>query len=369
MEKKIDRADMENKINIAELLKDCPEGMELDCVMYDNVTLKSVDNNINANYPICIKTKSGFETRLTKYGQNIQDDDAKCTIFPKGKTTWEKFKRPFKDGDILFVKSVYNWVLIYKENKDKKDLYKYAAISDYPNHKYIVSGNCPICWKEEISQIRFATEEEKQKLFKAIKDNGYLWKPETKTLEKLVEPKFKVGDIIQDKDSYKVKIINVCMEDEMYEYESAIAKGIGGIVFDEQDDWELVPVEPKFKVGDRIKQIGNPKCFIIKTIEFDRYVLNNNQFIRFGDEHLYELVPNKFDINTLVPFESRVLVRDDNTEKWKPNFWGFYDIDNPKIYPYECCGAIFAQCIPYEGNEHLLGTTHDCEEFFKTWKE
>ena len=37
---------------------------------------------------------------------------------------------------------------------------------------------------------RFATEEEKQKLFKAIKDNGYKWNAETKTLEKLVKPKF-----------------------------------------------------------------------------------------------------------------------------------------------------------------------------------
>lgn len=28
---------MENKINIAELLEDCPKGMELDCIIYDNV--------------------------------------------------------------------------------------------------------------------------------------------------------------------------------------------------------------------------------------------------------------------------------------------------------------------------------------------
>lgn len=26
------------------------------------------------------------------------------------------------------------------------------------------------------------------------------------------------------------------------------------------------------------------------------------------------------------------------------------------------------QCIPYEGNEHLLGKTDDCDEFYKTWK-
>ena len=26
------------------------------------------------------------------------------------------------------------------------------------------------------------------------------------------------------------------------------------------------------------------------------------------------------------------------------------------------------QCIPYEGNEHLLGTTDDCDDFYKNWE-
>lgn len=452
MEKKIDRADMENKINIAELLKDCPKGMELDCINYNGVvTFEEIFNC--PDYPIKISVKYDnkyFTHTLTKYGQTCISPYNKCIIFPKGKTTWEGFQRPFKDEDVIYNKGINALAIFYKQTdnstishcflntmgelkishyhtkdlsdwrfatkEEKQKLFKAIKDNGYwwnpetktldklvvPKFKDgdIISDSLGTCiFKGEgtikgtvdyycgvhsdyfnikqkpdghygdIADYRLATKEEKEKLFKAINDNGYKWNSETKTLEKLVEPKFKVGDVIQDKDSYKVKIINVCVEDEMYEYESAIAKGIGGIVFDEQDDWELVPVEPKFKVGDRIKQIGNPKCFIIKTIEFDRYVLNNNQFIRFGDEHLYELVPNKFDINTLVPFESRVLARDGNTEKWKPSFWGFYDIDIPMVYPYECCGASFAQCIPYKGNEHLLGTTDDCEEFFKTWKE
>ena len=88
-----------------------------------------------------------------------------------------------------------------------------------------------------------------------------------------------------------------------------------------------------------------------------------------NEYELYELANiDKFDIKTLKPFESKVLVRDNNTDKWKSNFWGFYDIDNAMNYPYECCGNSFAQCIPYEGNEHLLGTTDDCDEQFKNWE-
>ena len=44
---------MENKINIAKLLKDCPKGMELDCTMYDNARLEQVDEK--AVYPIVIR--------------------------------------------------------------------------------------------------------------------------------------------------------------------------------------------------------------------------------------------------------------------------------------------------------------------------
>lgn len=32
-------------------------------------------------------------------------------------------------------------------------------------------------------------------------------------------------------------------------------------------------------------------------------------------------------------------------------------------------GEYFQQCIPYEGNEHLLGTTNDCDKFYKNWEE
>ena len=66
-------------------------------------------------------------------------------------------------------------------------------------------GNCfYINETTTVAVKRLATEEEKQKLYDAIKANGYKWNAGTKTLEKLVEPKFKVGDVIQDIDTYKV---------------------------------------------------------------------------------------------------------------------------------------------------------------------
>ena len=62
--------------------------MELDCAMYDNCTFDGLEDH--GYIEILVKTPSG-QIRLTKYGCYIWDDvNAKCVIFPKGKTTWEE---------------------------------------------------------------------------------------------------------------------------------------------------------------------------------------------------------------------------------------------------------------------------------------
>lgn len=291
------------KINIAELLKDCPKGMELDCILFSaKVIYKGLSKRIPTR-PIVVQTEHGFEFELTQYGQIHNIVGSNCVIFPKGKTSWEGFHRPFKDGDIIACDTEKGAQLfIFKEN-----IYNYDYVQCY------MMLDCGGEIGFEIGDYyveRFATEEEKQKLFKAIKDNGYKWNPETKTLDKLIQP--------------------------------------------------------KFKVGDRVKQIGSPRSYIIRSVEFDRYILHNNQFIRFKDEHIYELV-NKFDISTFIPFESRVLVRDHDKDVWRASFWGCL-INNRYGYNYDTTRGYSKQCIPYEGNEHLLGKTDDCKNFYKTWE-
>ena len=185
--------------------------MELDCTMYENVILDSVADT--GDYPIQINTKSGFSTKLTKYGQNIKLEDAKCVIFPKGKTTWEGFVPPCK-----------------------------------------------------------------------------------------------------------------------------------------------------FKVGDRIRRIGVTFAHTIKMVEKDLYVFDDLRRIPISVQDEYELVPNKFDINNLKPFD-KVLYRMRDNDTWHA---GFYDINKDDKHFVVGC-AIVSQCIPYKGNEYLLGRTDDCSNYFKTW--
>lgn len=242
------------KINIAELLKDCPNGMELDCTMYDNVSLAAVVCSVD--YSIEIKTKSGIFTRLTKYGQYIMLDDAKCVIFPKGKTTWEGFLPPcrFKDGDVVATTDS-SWIGITDGGYENEYIPTYCVIKD--NVKFEAYFNKKRKWAFD----RLATEEEKAKLFDTIKANGYKWNAETKTLEKLIE--------------------------------------------------------------------------------------------------------QKFDITTLKPFD-KVLVRDNDEQMWTTDIFSFYN--EKHVYHFMCVGHYTNQCIPFEGNEHLLGKTDDCDDFYKTWE-
>lgn len=348
------------KIDLVEILKDCPTGMELDSPVWNNIVFEEIDcGNI-----VIFRKSIGAKVYLTQYGA-VNNIDGNCVIFPKGKTTWEGFHRPFKDGDILATDlgSVFylNTRLI-----DDERYGCYVGIGGDGSFLHICES---FAYKECCG---FATEEEKEKLFKAIKDNGYKWNPETKTLEKLIVPKFKVGDIIQDIDTYKVKITEVNIEDECYGYESMIAKGIGSITFSEQDNWKLAQnklVKPRFKVGDRIiKKNGVRVPILITNISDEFYYSNTGSSVgvlSISEQDEYTLLPNKFDINTLKPFD-KVLVRDCNSHVWNIQFFEKYKSGK---FPFICMGYNkYKECIPYEGNEHLLDTADNCDEYFKNWE-
>ena len=61
-----------------------------------------------------------------------------------------------------------------------------------------------------------------------------------------------------------------------------------------------------------------------------------------------------------------VLVRADNVCRW--NYSVFSHITGNKDWQFAVCnGVSFTQCIPFEGNETLLGTNDMCDERFINW--
>ena len=396
-----------NKINIAELLKDCPKGMELDCLVFEDVTLYKIDTDIENEFPIRIKTKNDYFLDLTKYGTYSNVEEAKCVIFPKGKTTWKGFVPPckFKDGDIIFTHTntskgllEYSWISIFKEYRNNRcACYVCLCLSDLKldYDKWEDMLLCELC---EIEESRLATEEEKRKLFDAIKENGCYWNAETKTLEKL--PKFEDGDILTT-DLGSVFILKEPNEDVLcyscYVALNDVSRFItsytkfcnknGCRLATEEEKQKLFDaikangykwnaetktleelITPRFKVGDRVKYRSGEIVYRIVQITEDSYVFDNLSSIPISIEHMYNLVPNKFDIATLKPFD-KVLVRDTKKQVWVADLFS-HSVNRPLGgYTFACVGHYPSQCIPYEGNEHLLGTTDDCDDFYKTWEE
>ena len=88
---------MNNKINIAEILKDCPKGTKLYSPLFGNVTLEEVDTSITV--PIKVIDSLNSYNCFTKTGLYYNRANAECLLFPSSEMRdWSKF---FKRGDIL----------------------------------------------------------------------------------------------------------------------------------------------------------------------------------------------------------------------------------------------------------------------------
>ena len=61
--------------------------------------------------------------------------------------------------------------------------------------------------------------------------------------------------------------------------------------------------------------------------------------------------------NIKIQTGDEVLVRDTVNELWEYKF--FSHVDNKDNYPFKTSCGDFKQCIPYKGNEHLVGTTNN----------
>jgi hypothetical protein len=357
---------MENKINVYELLKDCPKGMEFDSPVWNNIVFEEIDeDNI-----VIFRKSVDAKVYLTQYGE-VNSIDGKCIIFPKGKTTWDGFVPPckFKDGDIIT--DSLGTCIFKGESEFEGCVDYYCGISNgcfsVKDDKCNTSGHYGF-----IVNYRLSTEEEKQELFDAIKENGYKWNAETKTLEKLTIPKFKVGDVIiniyrkyLNCDSKGGKISKII--DDKYIFDTGSYTHIQC-----QDNYELVHsklVEPKFKVGNRIRHKNDENIInTIGCVYHDSYGLCDGHILYFKEEDQYELYPYKFDITTLVPFESKVLVRDCDQYEWEGEIFTRYAKSFNNSNFVTLGGESWKQCIPYnDDTKHLLGKTDDCDEYFKNW--
>ena len=176
---------MENKINIAEILRDMPKGTRLYSPLFGKCECIDVDHS---EYPIIIKaqrTDGTVAKGFMKDGRYFDGfEDARCSLFPSAKMRdWSKF---FKRGDIL-VYSDLEKVVVF-DGWAKGDYTKFKTTI---NHYKISDGwdKGSICLTSLYTK---ATDKERAKFIAAAeKHYGGKYNPETLQVEpvKVVEPK------------------------------------------------------------------------------------------------------------------------------------------------------------------------------------
>lgn len=310
-------------MNIAEILKYCPKGTKLYSTVHGEVVLRDI--NINEEYPIVVDICYAAIVSFTKEGYYVATcPDAECILFPsKDQRDWNNFRLPVKKGDIMM-----------SDNKAFIISDEYADVFHGSFHKYIcgidANGTFKVNQSDHYWTSAFyipASEEAKKELFDKMAEAGYRWNADTLELEK-IEPKFKEGDVIRSKGGNLYLISN--KDTNIADVKAALYKDGDFITYNtlsiEIKDLTLATKKERNKFYSALVREG--------------YKYNKKQ---------HKLIKQEFK-----PFD-KVLVRDKDTESWNADIYLDYLKSNP--CPYRCTRTSYKICIPYEGNEYLLGTT------------
>lgn len=331
---------METKINITTILKDKPKGTKLYSTVHGECTFEAITDEIfKINF---CTSKFGLmqagECTLIKFGNMF--DDGECVIFPsKEMQDWSKFA--WKKGDIL-VNRDKNIHLIFEKFIDDtytifvgKHCYEKNYRNEY-NYERRFDG-----FKTEYFTLE--TEDAAQKYLKTIEEKlGGKLNRETLEIKK-TQPEFKDGDIVYADYGHKQAVFIVSGKTNLSEgYNSLVALDLRGLDLDmgymsffKEDLYKLrlATDEEKQQLFKALAKKG--KVWIPEK------------------KQIVDLKPKW----TPKPFD-KVLVRDSKSSKWRANLFSHKNVNEP----YYCVYASWNYCIPYEGNEHLLGTTKDVEE-------
>ena len=202
---------MEQKLNIAEILKDKPRGTKLYSMIHGKCSFEAVTDEIFKINFYTSKfglTQSG-ECTLIKFGNMY--DGGECIIFPsKEMRDWEKFS--WKKGDVLISSDGSIEVIFDKWYDD-------TYTSFYCKHYLNSEDKNKIVYYEEFlcTTAKYSLEDKDavQTYIKTIEERlGGKLNYETLEIEK-AQPKFKDGDILScDEDSYTRHTTLILHKDE-----------------------------------------------------------------------------------------------------------------------------------------------------------
>lgn len=321
---------MEEKINKAAILKDKPKGTKLYTILSDGECF--LNEASEDSIYIDIDNRERFWC-LSAYGSTQSFPNGCVLLFPSREMRdWSKFA--WKKGDVLINSCGFQCIFkewasddytkfngCYSNSRDG-----YEDVSNAETAKFVkLDNNIAYGYVREIER-----------------ELGGKLNLETLEIEKQYE--FKDGDIIKMAwDKYSAIAI-------FWEY-SNFGKGFDSHVF--------------FNIKTKIIEYnihGHTLQDMILRLATEE---ENQQLFdalakkgKAWDAEKKQVVDLKTNIK-FKPFD-KVLVRHQKTEEWSANIFSHTD-KTDEYLDYVCVNGRWEFCIPYEGNESLLGTTKDVE--------
>lgn len=334
---------MEIKINITTILKNKPKGTKLYSTVHGKCTLEAITDEIfKINF--CTSkfglTQSG-ECTLIKFGNMY--DGGECIIFPsKEMRDWSKFQ--WEKGDILISNDGGTEVIFDKWYDDTYTSFYCKHYLNSKNKNKIVYYEEFLCTTERYS---LKDKDIAQTYINIIEKHlGGKLNFETLVVEKH-QPEFKDGDIAFADYGNRQDVFIVSDKTNLSEgYSSFISLNLSSLTL----------------------SMGYRTCFFKKDLCKLRLATDSEKkqlFSALEKEGKVWDAEKKMIVNLkpkveLKPFDN-VLVRHQKTEEWRANIFSHTD-KTDEYLDYVCVNGRWEFCIPYEGNESLLGTTKDVED-------
>lgn len=326
---------METKINIAAILKDKPQGTKLyDWLHNIDVELDTISTTDTETVVWCTNETNNNTTchrGYSEFGTERGYPDGLQILFPsKEMRDWAKFS--WKKGDVLA--NGEGDYCVFKEFAHSS-CQTSKAVFVKRNKESIHSNSCLLDTKDWYKASHSCTATYINTIEKEL--SGKL-NMETLEIEK-AQPEFKDGDIV-------ALVVRKCTHIAIFQSRQEAYIGFHAVLC--QND-ELLLEEP-FR-----EDVGDIELRLATDSEKQQLFAALEKEGKRWDSDKKEVVNLKPKVE-LKPFD-KVLIRDFESQAWQVSFFGYKDSDS-----YYCCnGCSWNQCIPYIGNESLLGTTNNVE--------
>lgn len=312
---------METKINIAKILKNKPEGTKLWTDMFGSVTLYVVTDACDAFQVKHHNKEPWFDEDGKLYKEGVL-----CIYPSKSMRDWEKFS--WKKGDVLVSNDSDSHIIFKGFSKDDYTTFEGKHWISVSKKRHISCLNMQDTQNYHIED----NKEFAQTYIKTIEERlGGKLNLETLEIEKQLE--FKDGDIV-----VYGKSVAICRR--IYKHTLSFYVTLNemfGLLFADEvessEEYRFATDEDKQQLFDALAKEGKA------------WDAEKKQIVDIKKEHQFK------------PFE-KVLVRDSYNDMWRANFFSHIKEDDGR---YVTTGLTWKFCIPYIGNESLVGTTKDVE--------